>query len=176
MGWESQHSWVPPTLRPSQSYNQGVSWDHSIVISREKEWEGICFEAHSQGCWQDLVPCGALGRWHRQFLAPWISPQRHNMAACYTRANKTRTREKEPGQDDSASLLQPNLGSLFTLEAVATRPSSRSRGGSHRIIPVDANSHNNPWEPSQKPPITVSFSSLTAYPITHRGQQDGKIT
>lgn len=68
VGWESQHSWVPLALGPSQSCNQGVSWDCSHL--KGKGMGKDLFQAHSQACWQDLVPCWHLARWHPQFLAP----------------------------------------------------------------------------------------------------------
>lgn len=129
MGWESQHSWVPLALGPSQSYNQGVSWD--------------CSHLKGKGMGKDLLPSSlpgllagfgsllALGQLAPSVPCPMNLSTEHNMAACCTRANKTRTREKESEQDESPSLLQPNLGSLFTLEAIVTRPSSHSRGGDH---------------------------------------------
>ena len=137
LGAENKKHCIPLFLGVS---NLGKTVQGDFLTSNVS-WD--CSHLKGKGMGRDLLPSSlpgllagfgsllALGQMAPSAPCPMNLSTEHNMAACYTRANKTRTGENEPGQDDSASLLQPNLGSLFTLEAVATRPSSRSRGGDH---------------------------------------------
>lgn len=72
----------PLVLCVSQSCNEGVGWDGHL-----RTWlVRICFQAHSSGCWQDLVPLRLLDlrpqfltscyqRLPCEFLAICASPQ-----------------------------------------------------------------------------------------------------